>query len=195
MVKKAKNKDVAHITRFLYELGMLKRVKRSGWWLAGVENPETIAEHNFRTAVIAFILAKMEGADADRTALMCLIHDVPEVRTSDIHKVGARYINFKEAEKKARTEQLKDLPFCPEFLELLEEMEAKQTKEAIIAKDADYLECLIQAKEYYDIGYTEAMDWIKNVRAVLKTESAKKLANEAVKTKAHGWWYGLKKLK
>jgi 5'-deoxynucleotidase YfbR-like HD superfamily hydrolase len=36
------------------------------------------------------VLAKLEGADAERAALIGLIHDVPEVRTSDIHKVGAR---------------------------------------------------------------------------------------------------------
>ena len=196
MAKKSKHKDkdIKNLTKFLFELGMLKRVKRSGWWLAGVENPETIAEHNARAAVIAFILAKMEGADADHTAIMCLIHDVPEVRTSDIHKVGARYINFEEAEKKSRREQLLGLPYCPEFLQLLEEMAEKKTKEAIIAKDADYLECLIQAREYQDIGYVETKDWIKNIMAALKTDSAKKLAKEAVKMKAHSWWYGLKKL-
>lgn len=193
--KKSNDKELESVTKFFYELGMLKRVKRSGWWLIGVENPETIAEHNARTAIIAYMLAKMEGADAQKTAMMCILHDIPEVRTSDVHKVGARYINFKEAEKKARTEQLKDLPFCPEFLHLLDEMEAKKTKEAIIAKDADYLECLIQAREYYDIGYTEAMDWINNVKKALKTESAKKLADKASKMKAYSWWYGLKKLK
>jgi putative hydrolase of HD superfamily len=193
--KKSTDKELESITKFFYELGMLKRVKRSGWWLAGVENPETIAEHNARTAIIAYMLAKMEGADAEKVTMMCIIHDIPEVRTSDIHKIGTRYIDAKSAESKARTEQLKDLPYGKELLHLLEEMEAKQTKEAIIAKDADYLECLIQAKEYYDIGYTEAMDWIINVKAALKTESARRLAEKASNMKAHAWWYGLKKLK
>ncbi|CAM5298637.1 HD domain-containing protein [Streptomyces californicus] len=31
---------------FLLEMGMLKRAKRSGWWIAGVKDPETIAEHS-----------------------------------------------------------------------------------------------------------------------------------------------------
>ncbi|GGP44124.1 hypothetical protein GCM10010214_16250 [Streptomyces abikoensis] len=34
---------------FLLEMGMLKRAKRSGWWIAGVKDPETIAEHSFRS--------------------------------------------------------------------------------------------------------------------------------------------------
>lgn len=31
---------------FLMEMGMLKRAKRSGWWITGVKDPETIAEHS-----------------------------------------------------------------------------------------------------------------------------------------------------
>ncbi len=184
----------SELARFFFELGNLKRVKRSGWWLAGVENPETIAEHNARAAIIAYILAKLEGADANKAALMCLIHDIPEVRTSDIHKIGTRYIDSKSAERKAREEQLKGMRECSELLSLLEEFEAKKTREAIIAKDADYLECYFQAKEYYDIGYKEAKDWMKNAKKALKTKSAKAIADKAAKMRAHAWWEGLKKI-
>lgn len=38
---------------------MLKRAKRSGWWIAGVKGPETIAEHSFRGALIGSVLAMM----------------------------------------------------------------------------------------------------------------------------------------
>ena len=36
------------IANYLYELGVLKRVRRSGWWLAGVKDAESVAEHSFR---------------------------------------------------------------------------------------------------------------------------------------------------
>lgn len=189
-----KSKDDEKLVKFFFELGMLKRVKRSGWWLTGVENPETIAEHNARAAIIAYGLAKLEGADAQKAALMCLVHDVPEIRTSDIHKVGARYIDYKEAEARAREEQLARLQGFSDILALLAEMDEKETKEAIVAKDADYLECFIQAKEYYDIGYEEAKDWMRNTRNALRTKSAQRLADRAAKMSAHGWWYGLKNL-
>jgi putative hydrolase of HD superfamily len=94
----------------------------------------------------------------------------------------------------ARRDQLENLPECPEFLEMLKELEAEKTKEAIIARDADYLECFIQAKEYYDIGYKEAKVWMKNTRKAMKTESAKKLADRAAKMSAHAWWAELMKL-
>jgi hypothetical protein len=38
------------MAKYLYEAGQLKRVKRSGWWIAGVKDPESVAEHSFRTA-------------------------------------------------------------------------------------------------------------------------------------------------
>lgn len=189
-----KNNDDKKFVKFFFELGMLKRVKRSGWWLAGVENPETIAEHNARAAIIAYALAKLEGADADKAAVTCIFHDVPEVRTSDIHKVGARYLDYKAAEVKARKEQLSHLPGFSEIEKLLAEMDKRETKEAIVAKDADYLELIVQAKEYYDIGYHEAKDWMINARKALRTKSAQRLADLAMKTNAYGWFHGLKKL-
>lgn len=78
---------------FLLEMGMLKRAKRSGWWIAGVKDPETIAEHSFRTALIGSVLAMMEGADPARTALLGLWHDTQETRVGDIPHIGRRYLD------------------------------------------------------------------------------------------------------
>ena len=43
------------IARYLFELGQLKRVKRSGWWVAGVDQPESVADHSFRCAALSLI--------------------------------------------------------------------------------------------------------------------------------------------
>ena len=55
--------ELEGLTNFLYEMGLLKRYKRTGWMIAGIDNPESIAEHSFRTAIIGYLLAVMEGAD------------------------------------------------------------------------------------------------------------------------------------
>ena len=94
------------IARFLLEIGVLKNVKRSGWWMAGVKDPETVAEHSYRTAIIGYFLAKKEGADAEKVMKMCLFHEMAETRLNDVHKVGQRYIEHKETEKKILKEQL-----------------------------------------------------------------------------------------
>lgn len=45
------------IAAFGYELGLLKRIRRAGWWHVGVRDPEPVAEHSLRTAQIAALLA------------------------------------------------------------------------------------------------------------------------------------------
>jgi hypothetical protein len=70
--------ELEGLTNFLYEMGLLKRYKRTGWMIAGIDDPESIAEHSFRTAIIGYLLAVMEGADPAKTAAMCLFHDTQE---------------------------------------------------------------------------------------------------------------------
>ncbi|MEZ4103480.1 MAG: HD domain-containing protein [Candidatus Paceibacterota bacterium] len=37
--------------------------------------------HSFRVAMIGWQLALMEGVDSNKVLKMCLIHDVPEIRS------------------------------------------------------------------------------------------------------------------
>lgn len=186
---------IKKITNFLYEIGQLKRVKRSGWWLININDPENVAEHSQRTAVIGYFLARMEKADLKKVVLMCLFNDVHEARLNDLHKVGHRYIDFREAEKKAHQEQLEGLNgYGDELLELLTEFQKRETKEAQVARDADLLENALQAKEYIKVGYKDAQNWIDNIGKVIRTKSGKKLLGEIEKTDPNDWWKGLKKI-
>ena len=182
--------------KFLYEVGQLKRVKRSGWWIAGVKDPESVAEHTFRTAVIAYLLARLEGADAGKTVLMALFHDLSETRTNDAHRIVRRYADWRDVDKKAMREQSKRLPdgVANEVVSFFEEFEKEVSLEAKLVRDADLLECLIQAREYQALGYHDVADWISNAQAALTTESAKKVAVECLKTEPKEWWQGLKAL-
>jgi hypothetical protein len=87
---------------FLLEMGMLKRAKRSGWWIAGVKDPETIAEHSFRTGVIGAVLAMTEGVDPAKVALLCLFHDTQETRVGGIPHIGRRYLQAASNESVVR---------------------------------------------------------------------------------------------
>jgi putative hydrolases of HD superfamily len=51
------------VANFLFETGTLKNHKRTGWWIAGVKDPESVAEHSWRAALLASIIAELEGAD------------------------------------------------------------------------------------------------------------------------------------
>ena len=179
-----------NIIKFLFELGNAKRVKRSGWWLAGIKDPESIAEHMWRATILGNLIAEEEGANTSKVMKMLLFHDIPEIRLNDTHKVGARYMNTKEAEHKALEEQIQDLfsTLKNEIMQLWKEMHELKTKEAIVAKDADLLECAFQAKEYQDQGYTCCQDWINNVRKKLQTKTAKQLLSLLEKNSSTSWW-------
>ena len=184
------------IAKFLYEVGQLKRVKRSGWWIAGVKDPESVAEHTFRAAVITYVLARLEGADTGKAVLMALFHDLPEARTNDAHRIVRRYADWRNVDKKAMNEQSKRLPHevAKEVASFFEEFEKEASAEARLARDADLLECLIQAREYQALGYHDVVDWILNAQAALATESAKRIAAECLRTEPKEWWQGLKAL-
>ncbi len=183
------------IIDFLYETGQLKRVRRSGWWLINIDDPESVAEHSHRAAVIGYFLARLEKVDVYKVVLMCVFNDIHEARLNDLHKVGHRYINFKGAEAKAHTEQLSALDgYGDELLELLTDFQKRGSKEANVARDADILENALQAREYIKIGYQDAQNWIDNIRKILATESGKKLLKAIEETDPNDWWRNLKKI-
>jgi putative hydrolase of HD superfamily len=186
---------IKKITNFIFELGALKHVKRSGWWLINVKDPENVAEHSFRAGVMGYVLAKLEKADADKVMKMALFNDLHEARLNDLHKVGHRYIDFKKAETAAFTEQVEDLKeIGKEMLDIHNEFQARESKEALVARDADLLENAYQAKEYIEIGYKDAQNWINNIRKVINTDSGKKLLDDIEKTSSNDWWKNLKKI-
>ena len=101
---------IHEVVKYLFELGQLKRVKRSGWWLTGVRDPESVAEHSYRTAVIAAVLAQLEGADAGKAALLALFHDSGETRVNDLHHLGKSYVDWSGVEEQVIEDQVGELP-------------------------------------------------------------------------------------
>lgn len=186
-----------NIVNFIFEINQLKRQRHSGFQLAGVKDPDSVAEHVMRAAQIGYILAVMEGdANPEKVATMLLVHDNGEARIGDQNKVSARYFSNKQAEHDAFSDQIKNLgqEIEKKWQEYFLEFENRNTNEGIIAKDADWLETAFQAKEYTDIGYTFMEDWIKNVEDALETKSAKMIIKEMRRTKFTDWWKGLKKM-
>lgn len=186
-----------NLKKFLSEIQMLKRMKHEGVRYAGVSNPDSLGEHIAIASQIAFVLAKMEGADAYKCATMCLFHENGEIRTGDTTWIHARYMDGKPAEEKAEREHFSNLPdsIANEIIELVEEKNKRESKESVIARDADKLELAIQAKLYVEQGYSGCANWIKNIESLVKTESAKKLYYEIrdEPDMTNLWWQGLKK--
>ncbi len=173
---------------YVFETGLLKRAKRTGWWIAGVNDPESIAEHSFRTAIIGTVLAAMEGADPARVALLCVLHDTQETRITDIPHIARNYLTAPD-NVTVTADQVATCP--PQVAQTISgavaEYEAGETIEAIVAHDADKLECLVQAVEYRHQGVSTVQPWIDSSRTALKTASAHQLADAALSGQPLDW--------
>ena len=175
------------IIDFLFEVGMLKRTPRSGWQFLG-SGAESVADHVFRTAMIALVLARMDGeVDADRVLRMALVHDLPEARTGDLNYMNQRYVRADELA--AADDLVAGLPFAGELHELLQEYREESTPEALLAHDADQLELLLQLKQELDTGNRQASDWVPHVIRRLHTDRARELSDRIVQRDSADWWF------
>jgi len=175
------------IANFLFEIGMLQKTPRSGFQFLG-SGSESVAEHILRTIYIGYTLCKMDQtADELKVLRICLVHDLPEARTGDMNYVNKKYVTVDEG--KAVRELTATLFFGDEIKSSIEEFNEKQTKESLIARDADQLALLLQLKEHEDLGNKYSSDWIEFVVQRLCTENAKKLAEQILKTDFSQWWF------
>ncbi|MFF9091415.1 HD family hydrolase [Streptomyces sp. NPDC014991] len=183
------DQDLTAVARFLYEAGTLKNTKRSGWWMAGVKDPETVADHSWRTALIATIIAQLEGADPARAAFLAVWHDSQETRTGDVNHLGKKYTQGEVDPRAITADQVAGMPegLADAIRALVGEYEAKESPEATCARDADKLECMIQGIEYRDQGYVNAQRWIDNSRGRITTKSGRALADAVFETGSLDW--------
>lgn len=173
---------------YLLEMGTLKRSRRTGWWIAGVKDPETIAEHSFRTAVIGAVLAMMEGADPAKVTLLCTFHDTQETRVGDIPWIGRRYLEAASNEQVTADQVADAHPAVANGIKaIVHEYENADSLEVLVAHDADKLECMLQGLEYLEQGYSNAQEWVDTTRAKLKTPSALALAEAAQGMSSAEW--------
>ena len=157
--------------------------------------PESVAEHSWRIALMAFFLRdEFPEADMDKVIRMCLIHDLGECFTGDIP------VFRKTAADEARENALLDewvaslpAPYAGDMRALYAEMNALQTTEAKIYKALDKLEAVIQHNESpistwepheYDLNLTCAWDqvvfsdYLTALRKAVKKETLDKIESE-----------------
>ncbi|MFH1293023.1 MAG: HD domain-containing protein [Pseudomonadota bacterium] len=175
---------------FLFEVGMLKKTPRTGYQFLG-SGGESVADHSFRTAVIGYVLASQEpGADRNKVVLMCLFHDFPEARTGDHNYVNKKYV--KTHEERAVQDQVRELSFGDEIVDLFQEFNGCDTLEARLAKDADQLDLILELKEQLDSGNPNAKDWLSYAVKRIITDGAKQMAQEILTTNSSDWWFDKK---
>ncbi|MEI8338000.1 MAG: HD domain-containing protein [bacterium] len=194
--KKKIEKKEERITDFLFEVGTMRKLLRMHRQVLFTEDTtDSIATHSYRVAVIAWMIAKMEGADPYKTVMMAILHDFGEIRSGDHNWIHKKYVKIYEEE--INQEQLGDLPFG-DLLEFATEYEKRESKESIIAKDADILDQILLLREYEWQGNKEARTWLDGKRGPaskivnrLALASSKKLADTISKRDPSKWWVNI----
>ncbi|WP_067904501.1 HD domain-containing protein [Nocardia vaccinii] len=178
-----------------YEMGFLKALPRSGWLRAGIPSPESVAAHSWRVAVLAFVIALGEGADAHRAAVLGLFHDLPETRSGDVAAAGKSYVSIVPAVEIA-ADQTAELPdeLAEQIRAAVAEHEGAKTAgatlEARCSRDADKLELLLQAREYAHAGQGVGSmpRYIESMVPLITTTTGKALRDAALRVSPAAWW-------
>ncbi len=148
---------------FFNTVGKLKHLRRQGWVERGVQQPESVAGHSFRLALLSMVFAERQNLDACKAVKMALIHDLPEALCGDtVTRISEGLQQVSNREKRRREEKsLKEIlhnlekgngAIALEIFSLWKEFEEGKSREARLVRELDRLEAIFQAAEYERAG-------------------------------------------
>lgn len=143
--------DSRSLLQFFMMSGRLKSEMRRGWVKKlGMDRPESVADHSYRTALITLIFSDSLGLDTGKALRLALLHDLPEAIVGDAMPEERSGKRKTEMETKAMEEILSELSEEQRalYLEAWGEFVDGKTPEARLVRQADKLEMAIQAWEY-----------------------------------------------
>lgn len=163
-------KFAEHIIEFLKLVGRLKKIERTGWvtWKSlNIENPESVADHVFRTALLSMVAADIKNSkragnlkklDTEKILRMALFHEIGEAIIGDWDyyakkKLGSELKDKKEAEAVKKILSLLPKDLEAEYWKLFDELSRNETPESKLVNSMDVLETSAQAVEYANEGY------------------------------------------
>jgi len=172
-----KDADLDKILGFMLKADKLKEVDRTGWLIAGIRHPEHDGDHSYSTALLSYLIADKLGLDAERCALMGLIHEINEVITGDIATRADPSMQAMPPKLKRITERKNELKLVSNLdkrgktllKRLLDELYTQHTKEAKLVKQIDKLDYIIQIMLYS-----------KNIRSDERVEEFFKTAGQKI---------------
>ncbi len=182
-----KNQKIEKLLQFYLLATELKDKIRSGWkvWNIERERVESIAEHIYGTCILAISIdSEFElNVDIYKVVIMLILHEIEEIKIGDLtpfDKVTKE--QKRKIGKKAVEEVLSTLDKKVQYIELIEEFENMETKEAIFAKMCDKLEADIQCKLYCEENCIDINR--KENEHLLEDERIQKLLQKGEKTVA-----------
>lgn len=179
-----------NILKFLLQIGKLKTLRRTGWVLRDVKNPETVAGHSFRLAILAWIFGKKKKFNLEKLIKMALIHDIVEILAGDV----TPYDHLILKNPARRKEILKKWPRSTiEEAEMLSQTKLAKEKTALYiltARLADDLKTEIRNLwlEYED-NHSKEGRFLRQAGNVENLLQAVEYAQESKDFPIESWWY------
>lgn len=152
---------------FFENIVLMKRLLRQGWVRAGVPSSsiESLADHSWSVAALCYLFVQLENdsrgstkpkIDTEKALLIALFHDLPESEYFDVDK---SVTNIMKQEKEKLSDLLsmlekgaieKLVEKLPDSLKnsFLEVFADKNSEEYHIARIADLIDLLNQARDY-----------------------------------------------
>ena len=185
--------DARMYLELLHTAEKLKDATRHSYTSGG--RHESVAEHSFRAALMAFFLQdEFPQADMNKVIQMCLVHDLGEAFTGDVPAFDKTAADeAREEEALSRWVRSLPEPYCAHLRALYAEMDARETLESRIYKAIDGLEAVIQHNEApiatwipleYDMNLSYAEDktafspYLKALRQTVRQDTEEKIARD-----------------
>jgi putative hydrolase of HD superfamily len=187
-------KTINNLFAFYIGAEKLKTIIRHSY-TSNTDRTESSAEHSWMLCLIAMTLFEHISLKVDQLKVlkMLILHDLAEAITGDIPAFDLKArVGKEEREKAAIDELFKPLPekTKKDFLELIEEYEAKETDESKVAQAVDKFEAPLQHNIFgidkwdqndfdfhggYKMDFHQFEPFIKDLRDELEEMSREKI--------------------
>lgn len=101
--------DMSGKLELMHLVERLKLQKRTGWVREGCRDPESIADHMYRMAVMALLSEEDEELDVAKCVQMAVVHDLAEAEVGDITPFDGISKEEKQARETVRTSFIKHI--------------------------------------------------------------------------------------
>ena len=138
---------------FYLLVGRLKTTKRTGWVNHAVPLPESVADHMYRMALMAFTLIPVSASLSSSPVVTALAHDLAESIVGDITPPEISGVSKQDKQRRERAAmqriaQLLGDEHGAALQSAWEGYETETAEQAQLLHDLDKLEMIVQAFEY-----------------------------------------------
>lgn len=151
-----------NVLRYYLLCNKLKNVIRTGWkdWNVKAERLESVAEHIYGVQMLALAMNSEFHYDINimKVLYMLAVHELEEIYIGDLTLFQISTSQKKLLGHEAVSKVLGSLIKKEEIQEIIEEFDARITKEAKFAYHCDKLECDLQSKIYDERNLVDLND-------------------------------------